>query len=223
MDWLHQCLDRLPVLLHCNTSLIDPNFDQTELQELVDLTTPCWLSLHLDLPRTRLYNWWKRIGVPVPLMTAGRAHHLGRQNLARLLNNIQLPVALENQAYHRHSGHDYLVEPRFQKTISEGASFLLDLGHARVSAAMLGMAVEAYLEQLPLGRVLEIHTSGPRLYRGRLRDIHATLQPVDYKLLDWAIQHCLNCEAVTLEYYGPEHKVERQLNRLQVLLSQPQP
>lgn len=215
-DWLAQCCDRQPVLLHSHASLIDSQFAVRELAGLIDITETEWLSLHLDVPAQRIFNWHKRLGVPFALISQQRALQLAQKNIADLQKHLSIPVALENQAYHRASGHNYVTEPTFiKKMITDtNIKLLLDLGHARVSAAMRNISIYDYLLSLPLVQVNEIHINGPRLYRGRLRDIHAPLQEIDYEILEFILQYCPQVKVITLEFYGESEILLGQLVRL---------
>lgn len=215
-EWLAQCCDRQPVLLHSHASLIDPQFDVRELTGLIDITQTEWLSLHLDVPAHRIFNWYKRLGVPFALISQQRALDLAQKNIAELQKHLAIPLALENQAYHRASGHNYVSDPAFisQMIADTNIKLLLDLGHARVSAAMRKLSIYDYLLSLPLAQVNEIHINGPRLYRGRLRDIHAPLQEIDYEILEFILQYCPQIKVVTLEFYGDTKILLAQLIRL---------
>ena len=77
---------------------------------------------------------------------------------------------------------------------------LLDLAHLRVTAYHLGLDVYAFARSLPLGKVREIHVSGPVYIPGLgLRDDHQELTEADYALLGWTLP-LTNAEIVTLEY-----------------------
>jgi uncharacterized protein (UPF0276 family) len=220
--WLHQCLERQSALLHCNDSLIHSSFNPSPIVELALITETEWVSLHLDVPRFAIFNYWKRFGIPFPLIPRQVGQKLAIEKVRVMQSSMKIPVAIENQAYHRRCGHDYLVEPEFISEIANATDcyLLLDIGHVRVSAAMLGISEWAYLSNLPLDRVIEIHISGPEFYRGRLRDTHGPLQKEDYHLLRAVLPQCPACRAVTLEYYGPAPELEQQLIELHTLLSQ---
>ncbi len=214
--WLTQCCQRQPVLLHSHAGLFDAHLDTTHIDNLAQFTQTKWVSLHFDVPSGPLFNWHKRLGFPIPFVTQAKAYDLALQNMTALKSKLAVPVALENQAYHRYSGHNYVTEPDFlQRVLADTATYLLlDLGHARVSAAMWQLPIEDYLQQLPLERVLEIHISGPRIYRGRLRDVHAPLQAIDYQILQDVLRHTPHIQAVTLEYYGDQSILLEQLQQL---------
>jgi uncharacterized protein (UPF0276 family) len=94
---------------------------------------------------------------------------------------------------------------------------LLDLAHAIVSAAWLGMGVEAYLARLPLHRVVEVHVSGPRIDDGVLADVHETLLEDHFMLLAEVLR-TTSPRAVTIEYQRDESALREQLLRLREIL-----
>ena len=219
-DKMLQCAANYSVLLHCNTSLIDPKFTTETLIDLVAQTNPPWLSLHLNLPDTPIYKLWLRAGIPFPIVQRTIALKRAIQNFNCLESKLDIPILIENQAHHRHAGHDYLADLIFitQFIAATNAYLLLDLGHARVSAAMRDETARAYLNQLPLDQVHEIHISGAGIYRGRLRDLHQPLSAADYDLLRFTIPHCPNLKVVTLEFYGSPEQLIDQLTHLQSII-----
>ncbi|MDA8343845.1 MAG: DUF692 family protein [Thermaerobacter sp.] len=109
-----------------------------------------------------------------------------------------------------------------------GARILLDLAHARVSAATLGVDVREHIRPLQGAQVVEIHTTGPAPDpdRGFLRDRHLEMGEADYDLLRFALP-VHRPRAVTLEYGGTGPKfvwrsdklaLKRQLRCLRGLL-----
>lgn len=66
--------------------------------------------------------------------------------------------------------------------------------------------------------MIELHVSGPGMYRGRLRDLHHPLAEADYELLRFTLERCPNLQVVTLEYYGPAELLATQLQQLKTIL-----
>ena len=95
--------------------------------------------------------------------------------------------------------------------------FLLDIGHAHVSAEVLGVDMHDYLSSLPLHRVVQVHVSGPRMRYGRLVDAHEPLQEIDYELLDFVLER-IQPQVVTLEYIREREALQEQLFLLRGLL-----
>ncbi|NDJ87426.1 MAG: DUF692 family protein [Chloroflexi bacterium] len=209
-----------PVLLHSNAGLVSRRLPFSALSRWAKETGTPWLSLHLGLDDTQLNRLWKRFGLPLPRIGRHLGLTLAIENLLAFQQMVEVPVAIENQAHHRPSGHDYVVDPAFICDViaATDSRLLLDLGHARVSAAMRGMPVTAYISKLPLAHVVELHVSGPGEYRGRLRDLHRPLSEADYDLVSEVVARCPQLRAITLEYFGPVATTRTQLQRLRTLL-----
>lgn len=218
LDRMFDRAKHYPILLHLHNPLIGHSIypELAAIQQLVDQTHPAWVTFHLDVSPNRIFRLWKKAGIPLPMVTRRRATRQAIENIHLLQTALSIPIAIENQAYHRHTGHNYLVDPPFINEIIQqtGCHLLLDLGHARVSAAMRGQSANDYICQLPLERVIELHVSGPGMYRGRLRDLHHPLAEADYELLRFTLERCPNLRVVTLEYYGPAGLLVTQLQRL---------
>ena len=119
-------------------------------------------------------------------------------------------------------GHPYLVDPTFITQVVTDANcyFLLDLAHARVTAAMRRQTVHDYIQELPLDRLVEIHVSGPRQARnnGHWVDAHESMQEDDYDLLEWVLGLARPL-AVSLEYWRDGALLKEQLLCLRKILN----
>jgi uncharacterized protein (UPF0276 family) len=71
---------------------------------------------------------------------------------------------------------------------TSGCGLLLDLGHARLAAETLGLPVRAYIEQLPVERLRELHITGVGLNRQGQREDHLAMSDADWALLEWALE-----------------------------------
>lgn len=65
------------------------------------------------------------------------------------------------------------------------AGFILDISHARITAANLGWDPHETIARLPMARLRELHVTGIRRYAGLLTD-HFELQEEDWRWMDWA-------------------------------------
>jgi hypothetical protein len=130
-------------------------------------------------------------------------------------------LLLENLDYNSGGAYEHICEPEFIRDVLEetGAELLLDIGHARVAAARLGIPMDSYLTRLPLDRVRELHISSPRPRDGVLADAHEPLREDDYALLDDVLR-ITNPAALTLEYFREEAPLREQLGRLRAMLAQ---
>lgn len=89
-----------------------------------------------------------------------------------------------------------------------GAGFLLDVAHARCSAAYLGLDPRDYMNQLPVDRLKELHVTGVTYdtSQNRLND-HFPMTAADWELTEWALEKIHSGAwatpwAVALEYGG---------------------
>ena len=133
---------------------------------------------------------------------------------------MDLPILIENMPAFptRKYAFETSAESISEILARTGADLLLDLAHARVVASVFGRDVHDYLAELPLEKVRQIHTSGPREKGGVLHDAHEVLEEQDYRLLAWVLERC-DPEVVTLEYFKDKHRLGEQLVRIRELVS----
>lgn len=103
-----------------------------------------------------------------------------------------------------------VIAPAFIRRVVEasGCGLLLDLAHARMAAAYLGMDDRDYVAQLPVSRLRELHVAGTRYdpHERRLVD-HFPMTDNDWALAEWALD-CIRRgdwpqpALVALEYGG---------------------
>jgi uncharacterized protein (UPF0276 family) len=187
----------------------------------LERTRAPWLSVHLGFSAAEIaFDVWMRAKSP-PLARDELFDNICRSVLA-LAAAIPVPLILENLDYCPGGAYDHICEPEFIAAVlgATGAGLLLDLAHARVSAARLGLSIRKYLARLPLERVRQLHISGPRLRDGTLADAHEPLLEEDYLLLEYVLRHT-RPQALTLEYHRDEAALHGQLGRLRQMLGRP--
>ena len=178
-----------------------------------------WVSMHITLWLPGMVSLMLRRGWRMPRPNPERAAQRFIRQVRRLARSIQVPVLLENMDPLPFDGYDFEVQTQRITQVLEGAEcgFLLDIGHVRVSAAVLGVDVVDYLSDLPLHRVAQVHVSGPRMRGERLVDAHDALQEPDYALLDFVLERT-RPQVVTLEYIRTREALHEQLCRLRDIL-----
>jgi uncharacterized protein (UPF0276 family) len=216
-----------PMLLHnsvFNWSLGHPDaLAQQDVllhtQRRLQATRAPWLSVHLGFSAADIsFDGWTRAhSAPFDrdiLMTTIC------QNLACLMHALPVPVLVENLDYNPGGAYEHICEPGFITAVVErtGAGLLLDLAHARVSAARMRMPIERYLAALPLDQVVQLHISSPRWRDGRLADAHEHLLEDDYRLLQTVLD-TTQPRAITLEYHRDAARLHAQLARLRRMLA----
>lgn len=111
-------------------------------------------------------------------------------------------LAIENLDYHDTGAYERVCEPQFICDFVEhfNLQFLLDIGHAKVSADQMGYSIDTYLKLLPLNRVIEIHLSHAGFQNGSVQDLHGIPTDEDYQLVGFVLEQACP-EYLTLEYY----------------------
>ncbi len=187
-------------------------------ESALEQTRAPWLSVHLGFSADAVTF---QGGFQTASATLGRETLVSRltANISALKASVNVPLLLENLDYNATGAYEHICEPVVIRTVLEATDtqFLLDLSHAQVSASRLGFALDDYLAQLPLARVRQLHVNGPRPVGEALADVHETLRPVDYRLLESILEQT-DPWAVTLEYGHDAGALLSQLDQLQAIL-----
>jgi uncharacterized protein (UPF0276 family) len=220
----------MPMLLHnalYQWSLTHPdglqhkNCADLTLQRLVLSRSP-WYSLHLgfssaevDFVDTSMVALSPALPAEVILERACN----GLNALHRQLGAV--PLLVENLDYNPTGAYETICHPAFISQVLQqtGVDLLLDVAHACISAAALGMIPQDYFEQLPLERVRQVHVNRALWNGERWWDAHEAMQDEDETLLKWVLNRCKPW-SVTLEYNRDEALILKQITRLRVILSQ---
>jgi uncharacterized protein (UPF0276 family) len=214
-----------PILLHGlgysedtgmkNIEIIDFNLANTLIK---NCNSPHY-GFHLAIKNSDMY----------PDMTEDNIYEHMYKQIQILKKNIIVPLLLENipdspQDRVKFDHYPYIMPEQYSRLfIDNDVSFLLDLTHAKITAQYHGWNIHDYLRQLPLNRVVEIHTNGSGYDKdGFQADTHQAMVDEDYKLLEWVLNYT-NPDIVTLEYNGVEkenndtiiYSLEKQLNKIQ--------
>jgi uncharacterized protein (UPF0276 family) len=83
---------------------------------------------------------------------------------------------------------------------ASGASFLLDLAHAAISAQHLEVAFDRYLAELPLDRVAQVHLAGCGRHGEVWTDDHSEPGDAEWATLAALLPDLPALRFVTLEY-----------------------
>jgi hypothetical protein len=215
----------LPVLVHGDNHLAGPGLlPQSEIDDLaalLDETRSRWFSAHLEYRTPEEFEAQRSTGYTAPDMPRDEAMERIVRRAEQLRRELPVPLLLENLPHWPTQTSDLAAEPDFiaEALLETGCDMLLDLSHSRVSGALLGLPDDDYLFRLPLGRVVEVHVSGPRPRNGILRDVHEPMSEEDYALLGWLLRRT-HVEAVTLEYWKEADAHAEQLLRLMEIVEQ---
>lgn len=201
-DLRHLC-DAVPVLLHGiglslgSTGGLEPaRLDH--VARVVEAVEPPWFSEHIAFTRADGVE----IGHLMPLPFTREAVETVAGNVAALKRAIPgVPIALENIAYTFILPGAEMTEAAFVRAVLEEAdcSLLLDLENVHANSRNHGFDPVAYLETLPLERVVEVHLAGGAVREGEYADTHTRPVPEEsWKLLEWLAPRA-NVRAVIIE------------------------
>jgi uncharacterized protein (UPF0276 family) len=183
-----------PMLCHgltMNIGGVDP-FDAAYMKELrgfLDRVAPPFHSDHLcfsGMGGRMLHDL-----LPLPLTSAAAAHASARVREAQA--RIERPMAVENITHYLALGRASMSEADFLTDVIEqaDAGLLLDVNNVYVNAQNYGFDPVAFLERLPLARVVEIHIAGHlrSVEEEILIDSHGAdvIDPV-LNLLEWVVE-----------------------------------
>ena len=187
----------------------------SKIAAYLNCTSSPWVSMHITMWLPGMVGLMLRRGWRVPLPNPEQATRWFIRRVKRYVQSAPTPVLLENVTPLPFDGYDFEVRPERIAQVLEQTrcGFVLDIGHAQVSAATLGIGVCDYLGDLPLDRVVQIHISGPRMREGHLVDAHEPLQETDYALLNYVLERT-QPQVVTLEYIRERQALQEQLSRL---------
>ena len=181
-----------PVVTHGLTACFgasDPP-DSAYLRDLRDflrrLEVP-WHSEHLCLGGAEGRFFHDLLPLPFTEEAAATA----ARRLTETRDSLDLALALENVSYYAPQGNEGLAEADFVVEVLEraDAKLLLDVNNVYVNSENFGFDPRAYIDRLPLGRVVQIHVAGHELQPDGLRiDTHGEPVPDPvYDLLEYAL------------------------------------
>lgn len=183
---------RWPVVTHgLSTNVGDPDpLDAEWMRELrgflAAVKTP-WHSDHLcfgAVDDAHLHDL-----LPIPFTRAMAARVADR--VKRLEDHLGLPFAVENISWYAHPGEAEMSESQFVTELLErcDARLLLDVNNVYVNARNHGGDPRQMIAEMPLERVVQIHTAGHLVRDDGLRlDTHGEAVCDDvYELLRWTL------------------------------------
>lgn len=173
--------ERFPVVCHGLTMSVggtDP-LDDAYLAELSRFLRSVDARFHSDhlcwsgTDRAMLHEL-----LPLPF-TNEAVEHVARRVRA-VQARLDVPFALENVTYYAPLGEPEMSEAEFVRLVLEesGAGLLLDVNNVYVNAKNHGFDPVAWLDEMPLDRVVELHVAGHHEWEpGLLVDTHGATTP----------------------------------------------
>lgn len=128
----------------------------------------------------------------LPLKLSGENVERVSDRLRRVQDRLGVPMAFENISWYAHPGRPEMPEAEFISSIAElsGCGLLLDVNNVYVNAQNHGFDPYAFLAEMPLDRVVQLHVAGhTRTETGLIIDTHgATVCDPVHELLAWTIE-----------------------------------
>ncbi len=205
----------LPFVAHgvgisIGTSPRDPARDQRWLTRLIADQSQFQYLWYTDHLGTSVVEG-SELALPLPLPYNEAACQATRTGL-EIMQHAVPTVGFENSAFYFHPG-DPLEEARWISHVLDhgSAHLLLDLHNVHTMATNAGFDPRAYVDSLPLERVIEMHVSGGScsdarwLRSGRVLRLDSHDHPVPEPVWDLAAHcrpRCANLRGITLERVG---------------------
>ena len=161
-------------------------------------------------------------GVTLPLPRDRATLESLAPRVAEVRRRLPVPFLLENNVYYVDLPEQEMSEPEFLNRLTgeTGCGLLLDVHNVYTNAVNHGFDPHAFVDQLDLGRVVEVHVAGGNEFAGMYTDSHAgpCPEPV-WELLGRVVAGAPRLAGVTFEFHasyypllGPDG-IRRQLDR----------
>ncbi len=160
-----------------------------QLKELFEVIKPAWFSDHLTF--SGIDGLYFNDLIPMPRNQESVNHVADR--VKYLQDTFQIPVLIENASFYLDYPSSDMTDEVYLAKILEQADcgLLLDVNNVFVNASNHSWNAKAYLDALPLERVVQIHTAGHTEYPEGLVDTHgAAVKETVWELLDYVLQRC---------------------------------
>jgi len=155
--------ERYPVAMHgigMSIGTVDPlNSDYiTKLKKLIDWLKPAWVSDHLCWTGVAHKNSHDLL--PVPYTEEALKHIVAR--IKQVQEVLERPLLLENPSTYLEFKTSNISEAEFISEMAResGCRLLLDVNNVYVSCYNHRLDAKAYIDALPLDKVVQIHLSG---------------------------------------------------------------
>jgi hypothetical protein len=149
----------------------------------VEQVRPPWWSEHIAFTRAGGAS----IGHLAPMPFTREALQALARNIREVRRHIPVPLILENISFSFTWPGAEMSEPEFLRHLTEetGCGLLLDVTNLHVNARNHGYDPRAFLEALPVERVVQLHFVGVEESGGQVIDSHARpTSPAIWQLLD---------------------------------------
>lgn len=166
--------------------------------------TPRWVSEHLAAFRVGSGHTSAHAGVGLPIACEPATYDLLAPKLDTMQRRLGVPVLLENSAIYVEVPDTPWTEAGLLRRLcsATGCGVLLDLHNLYVNEVNLGWDAQAYLDELGLESVVEVHVAGGEFIGEWYTDAHSGAAPerVEHLLAD-VISRAPSLQLVTFELH----------------------
>ena len=129
-----------------------------KLKTLKDWLKPAWISDHLCWTGIAHRNTHDLL--PIPYTDEALKHIIKR--IKNVQDYLECPIALENPSTYLEFKHSQISEAEFIAIMAQesGCHLLLDINNVYVTCYNHKLDVKAYIDALPLDKVIQIHLAG---------------------------------------------------------------
>lgn len=151
-----------------------------QLQELIQIFQPAWISDHLCFTGVSGFNTHDLL----PLPYTEEAIKNIAQKILKIQEKLKRQIAVENVSSYLEYKHSEMTEWEFLSEVSTKADclILLDINNIYVSSQNHHFDPELYLKAMPKQRVLQYHLAGHTYDDGIIIDTHA--EPIPNGVLE---------------------------------------
>lgn len=155
--------EQYPLVMHgvsMSIGTVDPINSEylRKLKALIDWANPAWVSDHLCWTGVAHKNTHDLL--PLPYTEESLKHIV--QRIKQVQDYLERPITLENPSTYLEFKSSTMLEAEFISHMAEesGCNLLLDVNNVYVTCYNHRLDPKAYLDALPLDRVMQIHLSG---------------------------------------------------------------
>jgi len=164
-----------------------------------------WHSEHLSFNIAESAAGDVNVGLTMPLAWDEETLALMTARVSEIRASVPIPFLLENNVYYLRQVEQEMTEPQFFNALcsASGCGLLMDLHNVYTNARNHGFDPFAFLGQVEMDHVIEVHVAGGMERDGFYLDSHSAViaEPV-WQLLEWLLPRCANLRGVTFELMG---------------------
>lgn len=172
---LDRIREQYPIVMHgvaMSIGTVDPLNSEylQKLKKLADDIQPAWISDHLCWTGVAHKNTHDLL--PVPYTEEALKHIV--QRIKHVQDFLERPIAFENPSTYLEFRTSHIPEAEFiaEMANQSGCNLLLDINNVYVSCYNHRLDAKAYIDTLPLDRVIQIHLSGHSNMGTHIIDTH---------------------------------------------------